>query len=170
MRRLFACGDQVVYGIHGVCRIRGTELRMVDRKKVEYFVLEPINQTGTSYFVPTQNPAALAKLQPVLTKQQLDALLHSEEAGKDAWICDENQRKQRYRELIGSGDRAALICMVRSLHKHRQEQLEAGKKFHLCDENFLRDAEKLLSAEFSLVLGIAADEVGAYIRNSIECK
>lgn len=165
---MFSCGDLVVYGIHGVCRIRGTELRSVDRKKVEYFVLEPIEQPGTSYYMPTQNPVALAKLRPVLSREQLDALLQSEEAGKDAWIADENQRKQRYRELIGSGDRAALICMVRSLHKHKQEQLAAGKKFHLCDENFLRDAEKLLSAEFSLVLGIAPNEVGTYIRNSIE--
>ena len=165
---MFASGDRVVYGIHGVCQIRGTELRMIDRKKVEYFVLEPLEQPGASYFVPTQNPAALAKLQPVLTKAQLEALLHSEEASKDTWIPDENLRKQRYRELINSGDRAALICMVRSLHKHKQEQLSAGKKFHLCDENFLRDAEKLLSAEFSLVLGIAPNEVGAYIQKTIE--
>ncbi len=165
---MFASGDRVVYGIHGVCQIRGTELRMIDRKKVEYFVLEPLEQPGASYFVPTQNSAALAKLQPVLTKAQLEALLHSEEASKDTWIPDENLRKQHYRELINSGDRAALICMVRSLHKHKQEQLAAGKKFHLCDENFLRDAEKLLSAEFSLVLGITLSEVGAYIQNTIE--
>lgn len=40
-------------------------------------------------------------------------------------------------------------------------------KFYLCDENFLKDAEKLLSAEFTLVLSIQPEEVGAYIQSVI---
>ena len=42
-------GSQVVYGIHGVCCIVDVEVRRVDRKKVEYFVLEPREQPGTRY-------------------------------------------------------------------------------------------------------------------------
>lgn len=164
---MFTCGQKVVYGIHGVCSILDTEIRMIDRKKVEYFVLEPVNQPGTRFYIPTQNQAALAKLQPLLTPDALDRLLKSEDASKDVWISDENHRKQRYRELINSGDRAALICMVRMLRKHKSMQIESGKKFHLCDENFLRDAEKLLSAEFALVLDIPVSEVGAYIESKI---
>ena len=165
---MFVCGDRVVYGIHGVCNVVELEIRTVDRKKVEYYVLEPLEQQGSRYYVPTQNQAAVAKLSPILSKQELDALLHSEDTGKDAWIPDENQRKQRYRELISSGDRAALIGMVGALHAHRQEQLSQGRKFHLCDENFLRDAEKLLSSEFSLVLGIPIEEVSAYIQSALQ--
>ncbi len=164
---MFSIGDQVVYGIHGVCQILELEERSIDRKKVQYYALEPLEQPGARYYVPTQNPVAVAKLRPVLTKSQLDALLASPEAAGNAWISDENQRKQRYRELINSGDRAALISMVSALHKHRKAQLEAGKKFHLSDENFLKDAEKLLSAEFSLVLNISADQVGSYIQESL---
>jgi hypothetical protein len=37
----------------------------------------------------------------------------------------------------------------------------------MCDENFLRDAEKLLSTEFSLVLGIGQNEVGEYIQTAL---
>ena len=165
---VYQCGDQVVYGIHGVCNILDLELRTVDRKKVEYYVLSPMEQPDARFYVPTQNQAAVAKLRPVLSREALDALLVSEEAGQDAWIADENQRKQRYRELINSGDRAALICMVRTLHAHKAAQLACGRKFHLCDENFLRDAEKLLSSEFSLILNIRPDEVGQYIQNAIE--
>lgn len=164
---MYQCGDQVVYGIHGVCKILDLELRKVDRNKVEYYVLSPLDQPDARFYVPTQNQAAVAKLRPILTREALDALLQSENAGKDTWIADENQRKQRYRELISSGDRAALICMVRTLHKHKAEQLASGRKFHLCDENFLRDAQKLLSSEFSLVLNIHPDEVGAYIQNAM---
>ena len=162
---MFQRGEQVVYGIHGVCNIIDIEARVVNRKKVEYFVLEPVSQAEARYYVPTQNQAAVAKLRPILTRQELEALLHSQETERDVWIADENARKQHYRELINSGDRAQLICMVRSLHNHRLRQLSQGRKFHLCDENFLRDAEKLLSSEFSLVLGIDPGEVGSYIES-----
>ena len=76
-------------------------------------------------------------------------------------------RKQRYRELISSGDRGSLLCMVRTLYHHKMTQQEAGWKFHLCDENFLRDAQRLLDSEFSLILGIAPKEVGAYIQSKL---
>lgn len=168
MGALFACGDMVVYGIHGVCSIIDVETRIIDRKKVEYYVLEPKEQPETRYYIPTHNQAALSKLRPILSKQELDKLLSVQATEMNCWIADENQRKQRYRELINSGDRAALISMVRTLHRHKNEQLAAGRKFHLCDENFLRDAEKLLSAEFSMVLNIHPSEVGTYIQKAID--
>ena len=162
---MFQCGDQVVYGIHGVCRILELEIRKIDRKKIEYYVLEPVDQPGARFYVPTQNEAAVSKLRPIITQQELDAMLRSSDTSEDAWIEDENQRKQYYRELINSGDRIALIRMVHSLHSHKAQLAAAGRKFHLCDENFLRDAEKLLSSEFSLVLNIQQDQVGSYVQS-----
>lgn len=160
-------GSQVVYGIHGVCCIIDVEARRVDRKKVEYFVLEPTGQPGARFYVPMHNEVALSKLRPLLSKEELEALIVSDATRQDCWIADENQRKQKYRELINNGDRAALISMIRALHQHRENQLAAGRKFHLCDENFLRDAQKLLSSEFSMVLGIPQTEVGVYIDSKL---
>lgn len=160
-------GNRVVYGIHGVCTIVDVEQRTVDRKKVSYFVLEPAEQTGAKFYVPTHNQLALSKLRPLLSRQELEDLLHSEQTQRDTWIADENQRKLKYRELINGGDRAALICMIRCLLRHKTAQVAAGRKFHLCDENFLRDAQKLLSSEFALILEIPQSEVGAYIEKRL---
>lgn len=160
-------GSQVVYGIHGVCTIIEVEARRVDRKKVEYFVLEPNDQPGARFYVPTQNQVALSKLRPLLTKEALDALLVSEDTHRECWIPEENLRKQKYRELINGGDRAALISMIRALQQHKESQLAAGRKFHLCDENFLRDAEKMLRSEFSQVLGMSQAEVNVYIKEKV---
>lgn len=160
---MFQLGDHVLYGIHGVCKITDVEERVVDRRQVRYFVLEPLEQSGARYLIPTHNEAALAKLRHVLSREALEALLHSQQVRQDAWIADENARKQHYRELINGGDRVALLRMIRSLHKHKDTQTAAGRKFHLCDENFLRDAERLLNAEFSLVLGIDPGQVSQYV-------
>lgn len=165
---MFQLGDQVIYGIHGMCRIIELETRKIDRKLIEYYVLEPVEQPGARFFVPMQNQAAVSKLQRVLTRQELDVLLQTASNSADVWVEDENQRKMRYRELINSGDRISLIGMIRALLRHKQAQEAVGKKFHLCDENFLRDAQKLLSTEFASVLNIAPDQVGEYIKNALD--
>ena len=160
---MFVCGQLVMYGSHGVCKIVDIESRIVDRKKAEYLVLEPGDHPGARYLVPMHSPVAMAKLQRLLTKEELLQLLRSNETTANCWINEENQRKHRYRELINSGDRVAIIAMVRTLRKHKVEQIAAGRKFHLCDENFLKDALRLLSSEFTIVLEISASEVESYL-------
>lgn len=161
-------GDQVVYGMHGVCCVVEEEKRVIDRKTVIYLALEPVGQTGSRYLVPTHNAAAMAKIRPMLTKEGLEELITGEEVKTDAWISDEGQRKQFYRELIGSGDRVRLMQMVRTLYRHKKAQTAAGKKVHLCDDNFLRDAEKLLASEVSVVLEMDADQAKQYLRAKLK--
>ena len=167
---VYLLGDRVLYGIHGICEVRELETKTVDRKKVEYYVLVPLEQPAARFYVPTQNQAAVSKLRKLMTAEELKSLLETESVREDEWIQDENKRKLYYRSLINSGDRSALLRMIRTLHNHKQRQAAAGRKFHLCDENFLRDAEKLLTAEFSMVLGIAPSEVADYIRENLHIK
>lgn len=164
---MFRCGDQVVYGIHGVCKITDIETKRIGKQDTEYYVLVPVDQPGAKYYVPTQNKAATAKLHPLLTKEELRDLLQAPELHNDNWVKDENHRKQLYRDLITRGDRAALIKMVHGIHQHKLQQSMSGRRLHMCDENFLRDAERLLGSEFALVLNINYDDVGEYVQNTI---
>lgn len=165
---MYQVGDQVVYGIHGVCRVVDQEERVVDRKRVTYLALEPVGQDGSRYLVPTHNAVAMSKLRRMLTSAQMEELLKSDEIRADSWIRDENQRKQAYRELISSGDRASLMKMVHTLYNHKNTQTAAGKKVHQCDENFLRDAEKLLSSEVSIVMGMELDQAKKYLKEQLK--
>jgi len=165
---MYQIGDQVVYGVHGVCRVVDQEERVIDRKRVTYLALEPVGQDGSRYLVPTHNAAAMSKVKQMLSKEDLTALMDSEEVRSDGWIRDENQRKQTYRELISSGDRVKLMQMVRTLYRHKAAQAAAGRKVHMCDDNFLRDAEKLLTGEVAIVMGIDADQAKQFIRNRLK--
>ena len=165
---MFQTGDRVVYGIHGVCDIIGQETKTVDRKEVTYLVLEPLVQTGSRYMVPTHNAAAMAKVKRMLTREELEQVVCSEEVHRDCWIQDESRRKQTYRELISSGDRAKLMAMVYTLYRHRAEQTASGKKIHLCDDNFLRDAEKLLAGEVSVVMDMDTEAAKKFIRTKLK--
>lgn len=165
---MYQIGDYVIYGIHGACRVMGTEKQLVNRKRTEFLVLEPLVQSGSKYYVPTENPTAMGKLRSVLSKDELIQLLDSDAVRQDCWISDEGQRKQEYRELIVASDRLRLMQMVSSLYRYRGTQEAAGRKFHQCDENFLRDAEKLLSSEISLVMDLPADEARDFLRKHLK--
>lgn len=167
---MYQCGQQLVYGIHGVCQIVDIETKVVNKKKIEYYVLEPVIQPGARFYVPMHNEAAVSKLCPIMTTEELDELLNVDVACKDVWIANENERKNHYRTLINSGDRLALLRMVFTLYKHKQEQTANGRKFHQADENFLRDAKKLLEAEISVILDMEQKDVETYIQNALAVK
>ena len=165
---MYQTGEKVVYGIHGVCDIKGTESQRMDGKMVTYLVLEPIAQPGSRYMVPTHNPTAMGKVKKVLTRMELQQLIQSGSIRKNCWIRDESQRKQLYRELIGSGDRERIMAMVYTLYQHKAEQAAAGRKVHLCDDNFLRDAERLIAGEVAFAMGLPQGEALQFIRQKLK--
>lgn len=161
---MFKLGDQVLYGAHGVCRIVSVEQRRVDRKNIEYYVLSPVSNATTCFYIPMHSEKALSKLSPLLSKAELMRILQAQSIADDPWIEDENTRKQHTKEVLSSGDHAELIRWVRTMHLHRRLLQELGKKFHQSDESFLKDAEKILTTEFAIVLNISEDSV----RNCIQ--
>lgn len=164
---MYSAGDRVLYGSHGVCKVTAQEQRRIDRKLMTYLALEPEGQPGASYLVPTHNAAAMAKVCPVLTRQELDDLLDSGEIRQGEWVEDGNQRKLLYRELISSCDRVRLLQTIRSLYRHRDSRMAEGKKFHQSDEGFLRDAEKLICSEISYVMALDFPQAKAYLKEKL---
>ena len=164
---MYRIGDKVIYGIHGVCVITEMENRTAGGKQATYLVLEPPGQTGSRFMIPTQNAAAMSKIRPMLSSGEMETLLSSAQILSDGWISDEGKRKQRYRELITGSDRGQLICMVSSLYRHQSEQTALGKRLHMCDENFLRDAEKILSGEIAAAMDLTYTEAVSYLRKKL---
>ena len=100
----------------------------------------------------------------MLSEEELRALLNSPEVREDHWIDEESRRKMYYKELITRGDRKEILQTIYALYRYKAAQMEAGKKFHLCDDNFLRDAEKLMSSEIALVLEMTMEQARDYLR------
>ena len=165
---MYQIGEQVIYGIHGVCSVAGVEEKRIDGRCVSYLILEPIHKGDSRYLVPSHNQAAMGKIRRILSEEALVALLDSDAVRNTAWIKDENQRKQEYRESIVSGDPTWLMQLVRMLYQHRQTQKASGRKIHLCDENFLRDAERLLTEEISIVMNMDQVQAKQYLQQRLK--
>ena len=165
---MFSPGDHIVYGTHGVCRITEMTSMPFGSGKRDYYVLSPLSDPRSTIFVPADNPDLVSQMKKVLTKDEIDILLSSVSPEPDEWIESDRARKQYCLSTIRSGDRLALLHMIRMLCFHRAEMVDQKKHFHVTDERFLREAENLLSDEFSFVLGISRSEVSEYINEKIE--
>ena len=165
---MYGIGDRVMYSSHGVCCVMALEERKVDRKRITYLVLTQDGQGGASFLVPSQNAAAMAKLCPVLSGEELISLLESDAVRQPFWEEDGNRRRLQYREILGSGDRVRILQMICALYRHRDERLALGKKFHQSDEGFLRDAEKLICSEIRYVLQMDQPQAKAFLREKLQ--
>jgi CarD family transcriptional regulator len=103
-----------------------------------------------------------------MTKEDVDALIDSMPCQKITWIENENERKDAYRKILASGDQAAIISMVQALFLHKKQREAEGKRLHMSDEYFMKDAEQILYNEWQYVLNVDKDGLMAYILNRIE--
>ena len=165
---MFKVKDVVVYGSHGVCEIVGIETRKIGKESHPYFVLKPKSDKGATYFVPTWNEKAWSKMRKVMTRQDVDALIDSMPTKTPTWIANENERKEVYKKILASGDHAVIISMVQALFLHKKEREAEGKRLHISDEHFMKDAEQLLYNEWQYVLNVDKAGLMAYILERIE--
>ena len=166
---MFKENDVIIYGTQGICRIVGIEEKTVSGVKKNYFVLKPVNDNGPTIFVPTDNENVLKKMRRLLSKEEINKLIDSMPDEKTAWISNVNERKELYRNLLAGGDHAALIQMIKALYAQKKEREAAGKRLHSMDENFFKDAERILYNEFQYVLKLnSKTELMNYIFSRIE--
>ena len=165
---MFKINDVVVYGTQGVCKIISIENRKVGAETKQYFVLKPQNDKGATFYVPTWNEKALRKMRKVMTKAEVDALIDSMPNKTPTWIENENARKEAYKQILAQGDQSAIISMVQALFFHKKEREAEGKRLHMSDEYFMKDAEQLLYNEWQYVLCVDKAGLMNYIFARIE--
>ena len=165
---MFEPNDVVVYGTQGICRIVGFDEQKIDGVSKRYFVLKPKDGKQTTFYVPTWNEKALAKMRKVMSREEINALIDSMPGKTPAWIENESARKETYKTILSGGDQAAILSMVQALFLHKKEREAEGKRLHMSDEHFMKDAEQLLYNEWQYVLNVDRAGLMDYILQRIE--
>ncbi|MDL2295765.1 CarD family transcriptional regulator [Lachnospiraceae bacterium OttesenSCG-928-E19] len=165
---MYKVDETILYGSHGVCRIVEISERKFNDSIREYYVLRPIFDEKATLFVPIDNENLVAKMRQVLSKEEIQDLIQAIPDGELIWIENEPARKEKYKAILSEGDRMELIQLIKTLHIHQTKQQEKGKKLHISDERFLKDAEKLLHAEFAHVLKMNIEEVSSFIMDKLK--
>lgn len=165
---MYQAGETVFYGTEGVCRVEEVREMKVGGETAAYYVLRPIYREGSTVFVPLKNELLVSRMRPLLTVEEIDRMIDEVNEEDADWIDDASERKAAFQRVLLSADRRELLAMVRLLLLRRQNLQTCGKRLRMSDEQMLRDAEKLLDEEFSVVLNVKPREVPEYIRGKLK--
>jgi len=161
---MFSIGESFIYGSYGICELTGIQDNIdMDKKTRPYYVLKPVFETDSKVYIPVGNKALHAKMRRLLTSDEIHTLIAGMPYEESIWIENENERKEYFKRILAEGDRTSLVRMIESIFLHQEEIKESGKKLHVSDACFLKDAEKLLYGEFAYVLGIKREDVLPFI-------
>ncbi len=160
--------DTVMYGTTGVCTVQKVEEKKIGKVLRKYYVLKPMAQSTSTVFVPADNEGLLYKVRPVLTVSEINEMVASLAVQPDCWVENDADRKAYFTEIVSSGDRLKSLCMIKSISNRQKELSQKGKRLHIVDERIYREAIRLINDEFSYVLKINADEVQAFINQSMK--
>lgn len=158
-----AIGTYVLYGKTGVCMVQEKTSIKMGKESAFYYVLSPISDGRSAVYVPCDNEALVARIQPLMTREEIDLLLSDADDERLDWCDDRNQRMTFYRSVINSGDRRLLIRTICCLFRKKHEKQEQGKRLSSMDESTLQECMRLIDEEFSMVLNISRTEVVDYI-------
>lgn len=155
---MFSVGQTVLYGANGVCHIQEITTRQVGKVDMEYYVLKPVWSQSSTLFVPTKNEQLVSRIRRVKTADEIRDLLAQAQAEGEDWIDNKLERAEHFKEVISGEDCLALMRMVRLIHAHEKKLSAHGKRLHMADERFLREAEKMVGDEVATALKIDRDE------------
>lgn len=164
---MFQVNDTVVYGSDGICVIEEITSRTFDRKTQEYYILRPLYGNQSTIFVPTQNEKLCSKMRHLLSPEEIYAIIRGLPGAEPVWIDNESLRKQKFTEILRSGDRKNILLLLKSLRVHQRKLRNSGRKFHASDERFLKEAERVLYGEFAHVLHLEPAQVEPMILREI---
>lgn len=160
-------GTYVLYGKTGVCLVQEQKTIKMGRESSQYYVLSPVSDGRSSVYVPCDNADLVARMRPLLTRDEINALLVDAEAERQPWIDDRNERGALYRRVAADGDRQQLIRVICCLFRKKHERMEMGKHLSTMDEAALQECMRLIDEEFSMVLDIPRSAVVDYILERI---
>jgi CarD family transcriptional regulator len=165
---MFSIGDSFIYSGHGILELTDIRKMNGDNETRMYYVLKPVLGNSFTLYVPVGDENLEAKMKQLLSADEVYKFI-GEMPGKDSvWIEDENERRQFFKEVLSNGDRDSLIRLIKSVFLRKGELNAAGRKLHTADEQFMKDAEKILYDEIAYVLGIKRENVLPFILSQLE--
>lgn len=164
---MFEKNDVVLYGTHGVCRIQDLTEREFAGTTKTYYVLAPVYDPASVIYVPVDSPKLVGKMRRLASREEIVSQFHGTSGEESLWIEDEPQRRLVYGQILEKGERCQLIRMIRALYLHQKKQQSKGRRLHMADEQFLRDAEKLIEDEIAYVFDLRREEVVPFIQREL---
>ena len=164
---MYSVNEKIHYGGSGVCVIQEIASMRFGRTRERYYVLKPVYQNTSVIYVPVENEQLVAKMRPVLSREEVDSLIDGIAEIPTAWEEDPQARKASFDALLRNNECRSLIVIIKTLNAHKERRQADGKNLHVSDETYLREAQRLLYDEFAGALNIQPAQVHDYIQKKL---
>lgn len=157
---MFACGDRVVYPLHGGAVIKEIQQREQNGEVKEYFILEMLFEHMT-VAIPVANAERLG-LRYIVDEAELEKVAEVLQEVPDIQAVKSiswNRRFQIYMEQIKSGNILEVARVYKLL-----VLLERVKKISVGERRLLHNAKQVLQSEIMLVRGVDAGEAERWLK------
>ena len=165
METIWKKDELVVHESAGVCRV--TDIQMMNRPQREYYVLSPLYDKNSTFYIPTDS--AQEPLRPVMTREQAMALIEQIPGMAELTFSSINDEKVRAADILSSGDQIRLAQLAKTMHHlQRKRNHTKSKNAYATDRGILRQAERLLFGELAVSLEMPVDSVSDFISQQLD--
>lgn len=154
---MFKLGDTVLYGACGVCKIEDIAEKSFGSSVQNYYVLVPLNDKRSTFFVPVNSETLVSKMRFVMSAEEINSVI-KDTSNTAQWIENHRKRKDVFKNLAGGGNFKETLSLARCIHNHGEEISGSGKKLHKNDEMLYKEAMKVLCEEISFSMNITKEE------------
>lgn len=158
---MFNKDDTVIYIGSGICKIEDIRTESFSKISGKYYVLRPVFESTSRYFVPVGSEAG--KFKRLIDREEINCLFSRVKGCADVWIDDEKKRSEIYSQLLQYFDRVKIIKMIGELLDIKNGKNRNVKKLKAIDERFLKEGRGLIENELSYVLSMEKNLVEPFI-------
>ncbi len=166
---MFEKGSYVIYRSEGVCRI--TDIKSenfgIGNDAEQYYILTPLSDTRSTVFVPVKNEQLTCFMRPLMSAQEVNALVHRLKDSRLEWQSDARARTAQFKEILSSTDRERLVLMMNTLRERFDKLISEGKKISTAEQGIYARAEKLFYDELCTVTDISSQ---SDVRKVLSCE
>ena len=163
---MFNVDDYIMYGKTGVCKVVDiTNEKFINGEKRKYYILSPIYNNDTIIKIPLDNDKV--PMRKVISKGDMTALINDIPNMEILWIDDEKKRIAQFETMLKSGQCEELIKLIKSIKFSKKYARSIGKKLEKPDRDIMKEAERLLTEEFAIILNVYPNEASSYILSKI---
>ncbi|MDO4393663.1 MAG: CarD family transcriptional regulator [Bacillota bacterium] len=166
----FIIGELVSYGTNGLCTIENIEMMSMvsDEPEMPYYVLKPESSSLSTVYVPMHNEKLVSRMRKLLTPEEIKQMVSDTVTEQIKWNNDRRYRNDSFHNILNNGVSKDMLLMIQCIEKRKEDLTVEGKKLPTTDTTTLKQAERLVSEEFSKVLGIDKDQIEDYVLSIIE--
>jgi len=160
---MLSIGEIFLYGENGVCRVEDIRSETFHKQEQTYYIIRPLSSASQTIHIPVDSTFFKNKMRRIISPDEIKELARDIGCTKPYWIDNDNERGQHFRQVLSECDRRSILHLLKSIHAHKEELTESGKKLRASDEAIAKRAEKIICEEVSIVMNIDPEEVFPFL-------